>query len=95
MAIKSAYELAMERLGKQSPARVLTDAQKAKLAEIEKKYTAKIAEEEITLKPKVAAARAKGDEEGAQKIEEQLRTQIDKLRRKMEADKDAVRNAGG
>ncbi|NQU09222.1 hypothetical protein HQ590_00405 [bacterium] len=92
--MKSAYELAMDRLGKGAPARKLTTEQKAKLAEIENKYTAKIAEEEITLQPKIAAAQTRGDQEGAQKIEEQLRTQVDKLRRKLEEEKEAVRQPG-
>jgi hypothetical protein len=94
MAMKSAYELAMERLGKSGgPTRKLTPAQKAKLAEIDTKYTAKIAEEEITLTPKIAAARARGDEEGAQKIDGQLRGQVEKLRRKCEEEKEAIRTA--
>ncbi len=92
MALKSSWELALERTAKGAPpAAKLTAAQKAKLAEIDRVYTAKIAEEEITLQPKIAAARAKGDAEAAQKVEEQLRTQLDKLRRKCEEEKDAVR----
>ncbi len=46
--MKSAYELAMERLEKESPSGPsLTDEQKAQLAEIDSKYKAKIAEVKI------------------------------------------------
>ncbi len=90
MAIKSAYELAMERMGGQ-PAKKLTPQQKAKLAELERVYSAKIAEEELSLNPKIAKAREAGDLEGAQKLEETLRAQIQKLRRKLDAEKEAAR----
>ena len=92
MAIKSAYDLAMERLGKSSTPK-LTDKQKARLAELDRVYTAKIAEVELDLKPKIAAVRAQGDAEGMQKLEELLRAQVQKLRNKLEAEKDAIRNA--
>ena len=42
--MKSAYELAMERLNKQSPTIKLTEKQKKGIAELESKYKAKIAE---------------------------------------------------
>ena len=72
MAIKSAYELALERMGGQ-PGKKLTAQQKAKLAELDRVYSAKIAEEELSLNPKVAAAHAAGDLEGTPKLEETLR----------------------
>jgi len=89
MAIKSAYELAMERLGKLS-ARKLTDAHKAKLAELDRIYTAKIAEVELDLKPKIAAA---GKPEDREKLETTLRAEIAKLRRKLEEEKEKVRQS--
>src|SRR5258706_12342095 len=90
MAIKSAYDLAMERLGKSASPKLSAD-QKAKLAELDKVYTAKIAEVELELQPKIAAARAQGDLEGAQKIEELLRAQVQKQRNKLESAKEPVR----
>jgi hypothetical protein len=92
MAIKSAYELAMERMGGQSVQK-LTAEQKAKLAELDKVFTAKIAEQELALKPKIAASRAKGDAEEMAKLEEILRNEIAKLRRQLEEKKEAVRQA--
>ena len=49
--MKSAYELAMERLAKSDPAKgkPLTAAQKARLAELDRVYQGKWAEREIFL----------------------------------------------
>ena len=76
-----------EKVGK------LTNAQKAKLAELDKIYTAKIAQEELSLNPKIAAARAAGSSEDAQKLDETLRGEIARLRRKLEEEKDKIRKA--
>ena len=59
--MKSAYELAMERLSKQSPTVKISADQKKKLAEIDSKYAAKLAEREIFLKDEMSKAAAKGD----------------------------------
>ncbi|HUI05577.1 MAG TPA: hypothetical protein VL486_01080 [Verrucomicrobiae bacterium] len=93
MAIKSAYDLAMEKLAAKLPptGRKLTRAQKAKLARLTSVFTAKIAERELELKPKIAAALEKGDAEAAQKFEETLRTEISRLRSRLEAEKETVR----
>ena len=92
MAIKSAYELAMERMGGQ-PSKKLTAPQKAKLAELDKVYTAKIAECELELNPKIVAARAVGKSEDVEKLEEILHNEIGKLRAKLESEKEKVRQA--
>jgi hypothetical protein len=94
MALKAAWELALERTAKNAPpAQKLSDAQKAKLAELEKIYTAKIAQEELTMKPKIAEARAAGDAEAAAKLDGQLQTMLGRLRRKLEEEKEAVRKS--
>lgn len=55
--MKSAYEIAMARLEKESgPGRKLTDAQKEEIAEISKKYDARIAEEKLTFEARLAKA---------------------------------------
>ena len=59
--MKSAYELAMERLNKAAPTVVLTDEQKRELAELDSKYSAKIAEREIFLKGELSKAASSGD----------------------------------
>jgi hypothetical protein len=94
MAIKSSYELAMKRLGKSSAPK-LTDEQKARLAELDRLYTAKIAQVELDLKPKIAAANSAIEKfEEAEKLEQTLRAEVQKLRGKLEAEKNAVRQEG-
>ena len=90
MALKSSWELALERTGGKSVAK-LTSEQKAKLAELDKVYTAKIAERELELKPKIAAAHSAGKIEDAEKLEETLRSEIAKVRAKLEDEKEKVR----
>ena len=90
MALKSSWELALERTGGKGTTK-LTGEQKAKLAELERVYTAKIAERELELKPKIAAANSAGKAEDAQKWEETLRAEIAKLRAKLEGEKERVR----
>jgi uncharacterized protein YajQ (UPF0234 family) len=90
MALKSSWELALERTGGKSSAK-LTNEQKAKLAEIDRVYTAKIAERELELKPKIAAAHSAGKAEDAQKLDEILRNEVAKFRAKLEDEKEKVR----
>ena len=45
--MKSAYELAMERLNKKSPTTKVTASQKKELADLDSLYASKIAEREI------------------------------------------------
>lgn len=93
--MKSAYELAMERLNKTSPTIKLTVAQKKELAELDSKYAAKIAERELALRDQVSQAAANEEFEKAQQLEQQLIVDRRKLQAELEAKKDAVRAAGG
>jgi hypothetical protein len=54
--MKSAYELAMERLTKSSPTVKLSAAQKKELAELDAKYASLIAAREIALNGEIAKA---------------------------------------
>ena len=90
MTLKSAWELASARTGGQTVSK-LTGAQKTRLAELDRIYTAKIAECELELQPKIAAAHAKPDPEAAGKLAEMLRIAVAKLRDKLEAEKEVVR----
>ena len=92
--MKSAYELAMERLNKTSPAVKLTAAQKKELAELDSKYQAKIAEREIALKGEIANAGAKGDWEGVENLEKQLVHERKKLQTELEEKKEEARKRG-
>jgi hypothetical protein len=82
--MKSAYELAMERLNKTSPTVKLTAAQKKELAELDSKYAAKVAEREIALKGEMEKAVDAGDGELLQKIQHQLADDKRKLQSDLE-----------
>lgn len=92
--MKSAYELAMERLNKVSPSVKLTDKQRAELAEIDSKYAAKIAERELLLQDELKKAVAKGDMEAVEQIEKQLVSNRKTLEAEREEKKEKVRGGG-
>jgi hypothetical protein len=89
--MKSAYELAMERLSKSSPTIKLSDEQKRELAELESQCAAKIAERELLLKSEIAKAIDKGDAEAVEQLEKQLVSDRKSIRADFEAKKDKVR----
>jgi hypothetical protein len=89
--MKSAYELAMERLSKSAPAVTLTAGQKKQLAELDSRYSAKIAEREIFLKDERAAAAAKGDFEAVAQLEKQLISVRKSLQAELEEKKEKIR----
>jgi hypothetical protein len=90
--MKSAYELAMERLAANDGDRkVITEEQKAKLAEVDEKYRAKIAEREVFLAPKLAAAEATGNRSEAEDLRKQIANERARLEEEREAQKDAIR----
>jgi hypothetical protein len=91
--MKSAYELAMERLEKQSPTSKLNAAQKAEIAEIEATAKAKAAEQEIFLRGKIAEAAAEGKYEEAEQLEKQLAHEIRRINEDAETKKEKVRSA--
>src|SRR5438034_9805952 len=61
--MKSAYELAMERLERASPSISLTEDQKREIAEIDSAYRAKIAEKELFIKDQIRKAQSAGNVE--------------------------------
>lgn len=87
--MKSAFELAMERLNKTAPAVKLTGAQKKELAELDSKYAAKIAGHDIALKEEMA--RAAQDFEKAEALRQQWVAGRKKLQDELEEKKEAVR----
>ena len=84
--MKSAYELAMERLGGES--NELTEKQKQAIAEIDAKAKAGIAETEIMFDQQLAA---ESDPARAALIQQTRQQQIDKIRREAEDEKEGVR----
>jgi hypothetical protein len=91
--MKTAYELAMERLNQAAPAVKLTGAQKKALAELDSQYAAKIAGREIALNGEMA--RAVEDVEKAGAFRQQLANERKKLQAELEEKKEAVRRAAG
>lgn len=89
--MKTAYELAMERLSKSSPATVLTAAQKAEIAELESKTAAKIAERELFLKGEITKAIDRNDDAAVEQLEKQLVSNRKSLRADLEEQKEKVR----
>jgi hypothetical protein len=92
--MKSAYELAMERLENQSPTRQLTAEQKSKIAEIESMCRAKIAERELFLKGEIAKALASGKLEDVESLQQQLAMDARRINDECETKKTKIRNAG-
>ena len=90
--MKSAYELAMERLQKTSPSLSLTDEQKKELAEIDSKYRAKIAEKELFLNEQIQKAQAEGKVEDIDSLQKQLVSEVRRLHEECEAAKEKLRN---
>ena len=89
--MKSAYELAMERLEKQSPTARLTEEQKQQIAEIDSTFTARIAEREVFLKDQIAKAAAEGKAEDVEQLQKQLASEVRRLREDCEAKKEKLR----
>ncbi len=93
-AMKSAYELAMERLNQTSPAVKLTSEQKKQLAELDSRYTAKIAGREIALQGEIDKAVGAGDAEKVEQLRQQLVNERKALLAELEEKKEKVRAAG-
>jgi hypothetical protein len=93
--MKSAYELAMERLNKSDPeaGKPLNAEKKARLADIDAVYKSKIAEREIFLKQQLDAAMAEGKYEEIVKIQKQMAAERARLEEEREDEKERVRKA--
>jgi len=90
--MKSAYELAMERLAKSDPAaRPLSVEQKTRLAEIDRVYQGKTAEREIFLQQQLQAALAAQNFDEAGKIRKQMAGEKARLADEREEEKERVR----
>jgi len=85
--MKSAYELAMERMGGES--RELTDGQKSAIAEIDSKMRAKVAEAEIMFDQQLAA---EADPAKAAFLQQTKQGEIVKIKTDAEAEKENVRS---
>jgi hypothetical protein len=93
--MKSAYELAMERLSKSDPgaSRPMTADQRAKLAEVDRLYQGKVAEREIFLRQQLEQALAARNAEEVDKIRKQISSEKARLEEERESEKDRIRAA--
>ena len=89
--MKSAYELAMERLQKQSPTQKLNEEQKAEIAELDSVYKAKKAERELFLRGEIAKSQAKGELVDADELTQQLARDLRRLDDELESKKEKLR----
>ena len=88
--MKSAYELAMSRLEKESPARKIDDTTRAALAEVDSEYTAKIAERKIFLEGELAKT---SDPTEAAALRREISAEIARLEDQRESKKERIRNS--
>jgi hypothetical protein len=88
--MKSAYELAMERLEKKEPTKKLTETQKTRIAEINSLYGSKIAERETFLQGEIVKEKMKGDAIAVEQIQDQLAREVRRLHVEWEEKKAAV-----
>lgn len=89
--MKSAYELAMERLQKNAPTISLTNEQKAQIAEIDSTFKARIAEKELFLKDEIRKAETTGKFEEVESLQKQLTAEVRRLQEDCETKKEKLR----
>jgi hypothetical protein len=88
--MKSAYELAMERLEKNAPTKKLSEEQKARIAEINSLYGSKIAEKETFLQGEIEKEKRKGDLAAVAQIQDQLTRELRRIHVEWEEKKAGV-----
>ena len=93
--MKSAYELAMERLAKSDPqaSRPLTPEKRERLAEIDRVYRGKLAEREIFLRKQLDDALAAQNLEEVEKIRLQMAGERARIEEEREDEKERVRRS--
>jgi hypothetical protein len=89
--MKSAYDLAMERLEKQSPSVKLTEEQRSQLAEIDSLYKSRIAEKELLLNDQIQREKAAGKSSEVESLQKQLTSEIRRLSEERESKKERIR----
>jgi len=89
--MKSAYELAMERLAAKEPAIELTEDQKARIAAVEAKCKADIAAKELLLRGEMDKASAAGESDQIAQLQRQLSDEIRRYEEKRDREKEVIR----
>lgn len=89
--MKSAYEIAMERLQAESgPTRELSDEEKTRIAEIDNQYDAKIAEINVTYTSKIATA----NPVDAEALNTEMNAEVARAEEKRLSEKDKIWEQG-
>lgn len=90
--LKSAVELAMERLEREGmKVEELTSRQKEEIGEIRMRFQARIEEAEFSAQSRLQEAQAKGDQEVLEKIQQDRLHEKERLRIEMERRVEEVR----
>ena len=89
--MKSAYELAMERLEQSEPSVPLTDEQRAELAAIDEQFDSRIAERQVFLDDLIAKAISEGNAGEVADLETQKTRELAGIEEEREAEKEKVR----
>lgn len=89
--MKSAYELAMERLAAEEPVVQLDDGQKRRIADIEAKCKADIAAKELLLRGEMEKARLAGEHDQIGQLQRQLADEVRRFEERRDRDKEAIR----
>ena len=93
--MKSAYELAMERLQESDPdTQPVTNEMRKALAAVDEKFDAKVAERKIFLTQTLATATANQDLQEVELIQKQISNEKARIEEERETAKDKIRNAG-
>ncbi|MXW05516.1 MAG: hypothetical protein F4Z81_10665 [Gemmatimonadetes bacterium] len=87
--MKSALEIAMEKTAGAQQGGKLTDEQRKGIADLEKEYQAKIAEQEIMVESKIKALAAQAQGHEFQQQVHALREQLVQERERLESEKNA------
>ena len=85
--MKSALEIAMEKTAGAQQGGTLTDEQRTGIADLEKEYQAKIAEQEIMIESKIKALAAQAQGHEFQQQVHAFREQLVQERERLEAEK--------
>lgn len=93
-SVKSAYELAMERLSRQAPARKLSTQQKQRIAELDSLYLSRIAQQDLSTQAEVSQWTAAGDPEKVNEARARFSTEKQKLEAELEERKERIRSEG-
>jgi hypothetical protein len=88
--MKSAVELAMERLNKEVPTQKLTSAQRAAIADLDSLFKSRIAERETFLQGLLVKAQSQGDFKEVAELQSQLSRDLQTIREEWDAKKNKV-----